>query len=448
MTAIDRKPAQSTLFQAGEAERAEDRLAGGTIWYMGAKTRLLGPLRLAIEPLLARAAARAAQAAPVLADVFAGTGVVAAHFAEEARVLANDAQRCAAVTARALLQPAPCAEERLAATIARAREEARRVLAPFSDAAAEEARFLGASPRAADLAAYRDFLERHEAARPDPEREAADLRARGLRHCLLTAYYRNIYFGIAQAAALDGLRAAIDETSEPERTLYLAALLFVASHATSATAHFAQPRPLHKDTEVRALLGRRRIDAIALFEARALWLAQCAARRRFAGDNRVYALPYEAFFEAARGERIDVVYADPPYTRDQYSRFYHVLETIVDYDYPPLARDARGAPVAGRYPEIGRRFQSRFANPSTVEDEFRRVTGLAAARGAALVWSYSSTNGILFKRWGGAIEPFRALLRERYRTVHIREYPLLHSGAGDKKHAANEIIAVCEDPCA
>ena len=34
---------------------------------------------------------------------------------------------------------------------------------------------------------------------------------------------------------------------------------------------------------------------------------------------------------------IRTVYADPPYTRDHYSRFYHVLETIARGDAPELA---------------------------------------------------------------------------------------------------------------
>ena len=32
--------------------------------------------------------------------------------------------------------------------------------------------------------------------------------------------------------------------------------------------------------------------------------------------------------------RPSVVYADPPYTRDHYSRYYHLLDTLLLYDYP------------------------------------------------------------------------------------------------------------------
>ena len=33
-----------------------------------------------------------------------------------------------------------------------------------------------------------------------------------------------------------------------------------------------------------------------------------------------------------------IVYADPPYTRDHYSRFYHVLETISLFDSPIVSK--------------------------------------------------------------------------------------------------------------
>ncbi len=34
---------------------------------------------------------------------------------------------------------------------------------------------------------------------------------------------------------------------------------------------------------------------------------------------------------------VDVVYADPPYTKRQYAAYYHVLETLVRNDHPPLS---------------------------------------------------------------------------------------------------------------
>lgn len=415
---------------ASRRPRQKEIEAGGTIWYMGAKTRLLRPLEQAIAPLLWRKAGT-----PVLLDLFAGTGVVGARFAGRARIVANDAQAYAAVLARAVLVPAREAEEGLEGVLAAARAIGRRLEKPYGRLVREEARFLASD----DVAAYRAFIE-EDLARQDPENEGSRGRAN-----LATAYFRNVYFGVAQAVAIDALRGALEAAPEPRRTLYLAALLFAASRATSGTAHFAQPRGLAKDREIRAMLGRRRIDVRALFAARVRFLAR-EAGRGFAGENEVHELDHRALFERLPPGRIDVIYADPPYTRDQYSRFYHVLETLVRYDFPRLARNPRGAPLAGRYPELARRFRSRFTSPALVEDEFRRVTEEAAKRGAALVWSYSRTNGLLLERWGGDVRPFEELLHSYFNEVKVSEHRLLHSGQGDKNHAAAELIAVCQKP--
>ncbi len=43
--------------------------------------------------------------------------------------------------------------------------------------------------------------------------------------------------------------------------------------------------------------------------------------------------------------RADIVYIDPPYNSRQYSRFYHVLETLVKWDKPKLEGVAKKPPV-------------------------------------------------------------------------------------------------------
>ena len=408
------------------------REAPGTIWYMGAKTRLLAELDAAIGPLLK---SRRGGRAPVLVDLFAGTGVVGAHFADRARIVAADAQRYAATLARSLLVPAPADEAGLERILADTARRRKRIARRFAPQIAAERGFLEAE--APDLDRYRTFIER-DVASHDPAREAPD--------GLCAAYYRNIYFGAAQAATLDALRLAIDDAPEPARTAYLAALLFAASRATSGTSHFAQPRGLSKPSELAAMLGRRRIDILDLFAARVRWLARVGAAAKHAGPNEAHAEPYERALARLEPGAVDVVYADPPYTSDNYSRFYHVLEVLVTYDAPPLARNGKGELLRGRYPEIERRFQSAFTSPETVEREFRRVTGLAADRGAAMVWSYARTNGLLLKLWAGDLERFQELLNERYRKVAIHQHGLHHSGSGDRNHASVELIAVCTGP--
>ena len=52
--------------------------------------------------------------------------------------------------------------------------------------------------------------------------------------------------------------------------------------------------------------------------------------------NRSYSVTNENVDDVIGAEFYDIVYADPPYTKRQYSAYYHILETIVLYDNPQI----------------------------------------------------------------------------------------------------------------
>ncbi|RME74437.1 MAG: hypothetical protein D6776_05255 [Planctomycetota bacterium] len=419
-----------------------------TIWYMGVKTRLLEPLEAAIAPLLAARSSRTHP--PRLLDLLCGTGVVGARLAPRASVWATDAQAYACVLARARLQPAAGLESALERCLQRA-ERAREALFERYGAVLEaERRWFERAEEPGSIDAYCRWAEQ-EASGHDPARACAGCRPDTFPPRLVTAYYRNVYFGVRQAIELDALRWAIEAESEPAaRNALLAALLFAASRATSATAHFAQPRALSRRSERERLVQRRQIDVRARFVERLQQLEreQAAQRARggFRHPHRVERREVVSWTRTAVREPVDVVYADPPYTADNYSRFYHVLETLVHYDYPPLATRA-GRLTRGRYPALERRLRSPFSSPATVEAAFAAVCGFAARLGAALVWSYARPNGLLIRRvYDGQLAPFERLLGRFYREVEITEIPLAHSGAGSRALRTHELIAVCREP--
>lgn len=317
------------------------------------------------------------------------------------------------------------------------------------------------------------FLETRDATCTGPFRGASELfraatvHARRARpattpYLLATTYYPNVYLGLRQAIAVDSLRRAIDalaSSKDPraarKRDHYLAALLGAASVATSATSHFCQPRGLVRDAEVQAVLARRALSIpskTAAFSASIA--AEVAAERPRAGSAVL-----EGDWRAALGPRwdevrADVVYADPPYTADQYSRFYHVLEVLTRYDHPVLETTARG-PTKGRYPVLEARPLSAFCVRRAVEDEMRALADAVAARGAALVLSYGEENGLLLRHWREAgqaassrqaVERLQALLGESFAEVALERRRLLHSGQGDSNHAVTELLLVARRP--
>ncbi len=454
-----------------------------TLWYMGAKTRLCeefldGAVRDLLEP------------GGTLLDACCGTAAVSRWFAPSYRILANDSQQFSAVVAAAHLEGDETwygALDQLDAEVDLARAcntNSKQLEALVPEALAIEDSLLpaiiaeatGEGSGTAKMEEYRSFVE--TAPLPDgstppaqssPLHQPFALRWPGMLMerqknseatpaVMCTAYWAHVYFGLRQAIRIDSLRYAISQIphADPHRQrkqkLYLAALLHAVSVCTSGTSHFAQPRSIRGDAELLAVVRRRQIDIdeqfeLALEEIRREWMV----RPRLPG-NRVFCGDIHQILEsgsALDGEQLDLVYLDPPYTADNYSRFYHVLETLVNYDYPQL-EVRRGEVTKGRYPLQEERFTSDFCSGVRVEDAFRRVALACKERECKLLISYSTDTGLLTSRWKkqGIEQPakmFREILLEYFGAVEIREKSLMHSGQGDSNKPVRELLLLCEE---
>ena len=122
-----------------------------------------------------------------------------------------------------------------------------------------------------------------------------------------------------------------------------------------------------------------------------------------------------------------MVYADPPYTTDQYSRYYHLYETLLLYDYP----EAVGV---GRYrPD---RSVSSFSLASAVAESMERLIRGAAAIESDLVLSYP-THGLL----GDSRMWLSEMMKKHYHRVpEIVEVAHQHSTMGASKGDAKNIV--------
>lgn len=443
-----------------------------TFWYMGSKTRLLpGFIRSAVDHLTPRGG--------TVLDLFAGTGAVAMDLASRYTILANDVQRYSSTLLGAVVGHGPRSGPRLVklldfeADLRPAYERHRAALtAALGPALEQEAAFLEGCEQGR-WQGYRDFLLRAPRYPLEPGAElspcwraAAELFRRpaidrkrqrpseGLHH-LAVSYYQSIYFGLNQCVVIDSLRAAIDGLrgvyARRKRRHYLAALLCAASVSTSGTSHFAQPRGLSRAADARAIARRRRGDILADFLSASERLTGYIQSTRFQPNNKVYSGDYRRILPRLRG--VDTVYADPPYTSDNYSRFYHVLEVLARYDYPELARRSCGGIAKGRYPVRAYRFQSDFCSRLRVEDEFRCLVDACAGVGAKLALSYAAPTGLLFRRIlreaaseRRAERRFLSLFRERYRRVSLRKRALMHSGQGDSNRQVIELLVLCQAP--
>jgi adenine-specific DNA-methyltransferase len=162
----------------------------------------------------------------------------------------------------------------------------------------------------------------------------------------ITRAYGGHYFSPAQARAIDALLGSLP-AREPDRSVCLAALIWAAARCVAAPGHTAQPfQPT--TTALASIAEAWSKDVVQIVKQVLPTIARLSAVTR--GD----VITDDATNVATKLTCDDLVFLDPPYSAAQYSRFYHVLETI-----------ARGQCSAvsgvGRYPPAAERPSSRFS---------------------------------------------------------------------------------------
>jgi len=213
---------------------------------------------------------------------------------------------------------------------------------------------------------------------------------------LFTTYFANIYFGLRQCVEIDSLRHAIgslaDQTS---RDWALGALVASVSRlATTYAGHFAQPLVRRWDevslNELSRIIERRSLSVFHEFSVRMMNLAQ--ESESVPHPVKLVPGPWRNAIEHLMGSALPeevLVYVDPPYRREEYSRYYHVLETLVTYDYPTVSGRGR-APVKGS----GGRFASEFFTRSVDKMTVALADLIEAILRAGWVcaWSYADNS--------------------------------------------------------
>jgi adenine-specific DNA-methyltransferase len=350
-----------------------------------------------------------------LVDLFGGMCNVAGSVSQTTagQAWVNDVQAYAVLVARCLIA-SPSAPP--------ARDLAQRVLSAAYGTNLRELRSRFSCELAAERAALRssepqllgklDDDWRHAANDVAIAREYTALAGnQDVPYRLITLAFACGYFGIRQSIELDSIRYAIDVAERDSRVSidgarwFRLAWLQAASRIAASPGHFAQ------FLRTSSQGGRERVAAARRRSAWDHFLHDVGAigpygTTRWRRKNRVFhsdALELWPLLDAAHLGPA-VFYADPPYSKEHYSRYYHVLETMERYDYPALSG-------AGRYrPD---RFASGFAIKSKVLSQTRKLFECIAARKDAMLLSYP-TSGLLTDKLGVDLS---ALLGEYFADV-------------------------------
>lgn len=385
---------------------------GINITYMGTK-RSLAP---AVSGVIGHAQGG------VLLDVFSGMCSVGESVGTTRQVWNNDIQIFASTVAKALftskdppLSAVSCGDIHHADY----KQQRDRLTQSFATSIAAEDQLL----QAIDYPDFETKLTR-----------AGDALADEIRKCrvrsahLFAATYSGTFFGIKQAIDADSIVTAIWDAradrkiSGDEARWGIISLGRALLKIANSTGHFAQYlKP--KQTNFRRYLALRRRSLWAewlssLIDMSPIGDAEWRKRNKAFRSDALTLIPRLI----RRRADVAVIYADPPYTDDQYSRFYHVLETLCLYDYPEVSG-------AGLYrPD---RFTTPFSLKAQAPKALVQLIKLCGRTGADLVLSYP-TNGLANKSMN-----IEAELKKHFRHVEIaRSVQHKHSTFGASKGAA------------
>lgn len=240
--------------------------------------------------------------------------------------------------------------------------------------------------------------------------------------CLFLTYYANAYFGIKQCSHIDAIASAIHSISNRQvQYVLLAVLMSVMSATASTTTHFAQYLKVKDKITCNNLIEKRKVDLISEMRRQLNEYREAGLLERKQDISDCYNLDYIDCLESVPMDSSTLVYADPPYFKEHYSRYYHILNTLCLYDYPDISINPQTHMYAvGRY-RVGRSV-SNFGKRSMALEAFSNLINSCADAGAQLMISYSD-NSIV------NIDDLRSLVEKRF-NVKIRKVDLNHSNQG------------------
>lgn len=395
--------------------------------YMGTKRHMVTSVQAAIEQFGTSGRA---------VDLFSGMGSVAEALSNGGpSVVTNDAMEFTACVARARLTGGPREDDPAAVT--------GRLWAPFqaAQAALKATHAEALSAEKAALAGTISDLSRyftsaaHVANSPSTRRAALFARnACGQPHFqLATLYFSAGYLSASQAIDVDALRFAIDSDEvRGSRDWLLSAWLSAVSVLLNSPGHTAQYLKPNSASAHQRIVRTWKRSVWDEFVAALSRVSQLGTPEWRAG-NEVLVSDALDLLSSGRLTQVGVIYADPPYTKDQYSRYYHLYETLYRYDYP----DSVGA---GRVRSD--RFTTGFSLKSSVRASFHDLCRNVSRMELPLIVSYPT---------GGLLEltglTFKEVANTYFAEVEVSAISAQHStmgaSSGSPKKTATENLYVC-----
>lgn len=373
------------------------------IHYLGSKLRMLEAIKSAVDFV--------DKTDGVICDLFSGSGVVSEYLIQFRDVISIDIQKYSSVLSEASIKKINIGIN--ATDITKSIQQSSvltELLCAFSKLLEYEQTSMTLAQNG-DLNALYEIIENGSLYifMNDPIDSASDELSQCLEKCvntlrlkelansectMITRYYGGLYFSYKQAVELDAIACFVFSQEGLLKTKLLAALLSTASALVNTVGkQFAQPLKVRNaNGEIKSSLGEKVIrdrstDTFSVFSD---WLEYYLNAGTCEHNLTTLCMDYRDALERLSDKRVNVVYADPPYTRYHYSRYYHVLETICLRDNPAITTtfpNGKGGISRAIYREG--RHQSPFCIKSQAEHAFEQMFEGVKKLDVPLVLSYS-----------------------------------------------------------
>lgn len=348
--------------------------------YQGSKNNLSGFIQKNLEPYIKKDKA--------IFDIFSGSGAVSNIFRDNYMVFANDTEMYASIIADALLnQPQISSATKLVDKISIA----------FSDTLKEMAILISKFLEKEDVAlkeqdfdklisVYNDYPTVwnggyseiiNDELTVDKIKEKND-------YYLFVTYYASNYYGISQALEIDCLIKIINTVFHDYKNVLLTCLFYAMKETVfSKDGHMAQPLSFEKNQNRLFVQRSKRVFDLFVKKLKEYITLN---HSRYSGKNMVFNQNFEELLNEQTFSKIGLVYADPPYTDMQYSRYYHLLNVAAKYDYPLLTINKNGY-TKGLYTEG--RYQSKLSQRGSAKQSLEKLISFCAKTNTNLALSYA-----------------------------------------------------------
>lgn len=381
--------------------------------YQGSKNNLSGFIKKNMEPYIPDG--------KIILDIFSGSAAVSNMFRDNYQVYANDTEIYASIIADAILNQ-PDIESASDLIYSLQTEYAATIKAQAKPLLS----YIQQEQNALDSENYEELIKLYDTyptvwnnlySNITKCRLTVDSIKEVNNYYLFTTYYATNYYGIIQAVDIDCLIKIIHSCFPKYRNALLSCLFYAMKEAVfSKDGHMAQPLSLKKNQKRLFIQRQKNIYELFLKKFKEYTTIPLS---KFSGKNTVFHSNYEDLLDENIFSDVGLVYADPPYTDMQYSRYYHLLNVAAKYEYPGLTVTKNGY-TKGLYTEG--RYQSKLSQRSSAKQSLENLIRFCACRNTNLAISYAypqDTEKQATDRYTISIDELIELARKHYSGARV-----------------------------